>query len=194
MAQPNRLKSADSEDSIVEACLRTLRTLGRSVVLEFVEQPAARGAVPPHDGLLRIRFQSGRPARFLVEVKRTHLSYTLASGIIERVKATRDDWVLFAPYVAGPVGHHLTAHEVSYVDAVGNCHVETKAGGLLAHVEGKKIARGGSESTGVRLPGYLRRGAPALAPNHWPRPRPYSMVRPHQSTKSRAAHFATRPS
>jgi hypothetical protein len=154
MAQPNRLKSADSEDSIVEACLGTLRTLGRSVVVEFVEQPAARGAVPAHDGLLRIRFRSGRPARFLVEVKRTHLSYTLASGIIERVKATRDDWVLFAPYVAGPIGHHLTAHEVSYVDAVGNCHLETKAGGLLAHVEGKRIARGGSESTGVRLPGY----------------------------------------
>jgi hypothetical protein len=31
----------------------------------------------------------------------------------------------------------------------------------------------------------LRRGAPALVPNHWPRPRPYSMMRPHQSTKSR---------
>jgi hypothetical protein len=62
--------------------------------------------------------------------------------------------VLFAPYVPGPIGSHLAAHEVSYVDAVGNCHLETEGRGLLAHVEGKRIARGGSASTGVRLQGY----------------------------------------
>jgi hypothetical protein len=156
MARSKARKSLDSEDAIVRACLGALRTLGRSIEVELVEPPAPKAAAQAADAVLRIRFGSGRSERFLVETKRTHLSYALASGIIAQVKAkdTRDNWVLFAPYVPGPIGNHLAAHELSYVDAVGNCHLETKTAGLLAHVEGKRVARGGSASTGVRLPGY----------------------------------------
>jgi hypothetical protein len=153
MARATAQKLLDAEDVVVRACLDTLRALGRSVALEFRAPAGAKALLESADAVLKIRFRSGRPERFLVEIKRTHLSYALASGIIARVKATRDHWVLLAPYVPGPIGSHLAAHGISYVDAVGNCHLETENGGLLAHVEGKRAARGGG-STGVRLPGY----------------------------------------
>jgi hypothetical protein len=154
MPRRNVPKMLDAEDAVVRACLGTLRALGGSVELDFRAQASSKTPAETADAVLKVRFRSRRPERFLVEVKRSHLSYALASGIIARVNATPDNWILFAPYVPGPIGSHLAAHDVSYVDAVGNCHLETKSGGLLAHVEGKRVARGGSGSIGVRLPGY----------------------------------------
>jgi hypothetical protein len=56
--------------------------------------------------------------------------------------------LLFAPYVPGAIGQHLASQHVSYVDAVGNCHVETREM-LVAHIEGKKPVR----EPGARPPG-----------------------------------------
>lgn len=150
MTRPNRQKSGDSGDRILGACLNTLQTLAPSAGVEFT--PSKLGT---SDGELRIRLgRSGRPERFFVQTTRTHLSYALASGFIERGRSTGDNWVLLAPYIPGPIGSHLAAHNLSYVDAVGNCHLETKVKGLLVHVEGKRPARDAVGRSGVRLPSY----------------------------------------
>jgi len=85
---------------------------------------------------------------FEVRVTRTHLSDTLAAAFVDEAKRAKEPWLLFAPYVSAPMGNRLRAQQLSYVDAVGNCHLECD-GLLLAHVEGKKAVRQSS----TRAPG-----------------------------------------
>lgn len=135
-----------ADDQLLEACLNTLSTLGRAVSAKLVA-----GTKP----LLRLRVGGDRSAKiFTVRVTRTHLSYALASGLIDEARASSGNWMLFAPYVPTKVGAHLAGSGLSYVDAVGNCHIQTEAGHqLIAHIEGKKLARRPPNSG--RLPSHL---------------------------------------
>lgn len=139
-------------DPHVEACLQALRALGPSVTATFHSSPAKIA----QDGNLHFRLhQRSSPEVFATRIVRTHLSYPLASGFIEQARSFGGNWILFAPYVPPKIGHHLAAQNVSYVDAVGNCHIQLgQAGQLLAHVEGKKPARTTSERSSGRVPSY----------------------------------------
>jgi hypothetical protein len=90
---------------------------------------------------LRLRL-GAHAARLCFEVRsiRTLLSYALSTGLIEEAKSASGPWILFAPHVPGPIGHHLAAQHVNYADAAGSCHLE-RDGLLVAHIEGKKLAR-----------------------------------------------------
>jgi hypothetical protein len=152
MAKAQRLHIEMAGDRIVGGCLERLRELSPSLEVEFA--PLSKSA-PPVDGELTIRLAHLiRTERFLVQTTRTHLSYALASGLIERARGLRRNSVVFAPYVPGLIGRHLAAHGVGYVDVVGNCHLETKNRGLLVHVEGKKSARESHKPGGGRLASY----------------------------------------
>lgn len=137
--------------ALVETCLDTLRTLGSSVSVQFGK--AYPGDVEA-DGELRLSWPRGNPLSFFVQTTRTHLSYALAAGFIERARASGGHWILFAPYIAGQIGRHLATHGVNYADAVGNCHIQLKTGELLAHIEGKRPRRDEAEQSGSRAPGY----------------------------------------
>ena len=139
-------------DRIISGCLERLRELSSSIDVEFAPQSKS---ILPVDGELTIRLAHLiRPERFLVQATRSHLSYALASGLIERARRSSRSSVVFAPYVPGPIGRHLVTHGIGYVDVVGNCHLETKNRGLLVHVEGKKTARDSSTPGGGRLAAY----------------------------------------
>jgi hypothetical protein len=139
------------EDALVEACLDTLRSLWSGVSVQL-------GETSPSDfvahGELQLSWRKGEGERFLVQTTRTHLSYALAAGLIERARASGGNWMLFAPYVSGQIGLHLATHGINYVDAIGNCHIQLKTGDLLSHVEGKKPRRDEAEERGSRAPGY----------------------------------------
>ena len=128
-------------DRLQSACLSTLRALGPMVTAELI----AKGRVPTLQ--LRLGANTAR-LEFELRTTRTHLSYSLAAGLIEEAKHAQGPWLLLAPYVPGPIGQHLASKRVSYVDAVGNCHIET-SDRLVAHVEGRKLAR----DLGARIPG-----------------------------------------
>jgi hypothetical protein len=152
MAKQPRLETRKSEDRIVSACLERLRELSPSIEVEFV---ALSGSKTLADGELTLRLAHlVRTERFLVQTTRTHLSYALASGLVERARRLPRNSVVFAPYVPGPIGRHLSEQGVGYVDVVGNCHLMTKTGGLLVHVEGKKAVREPSPPGGGRLASY----------------------------------------
>jgi hypothetical protein len=139
-------------DPLVEACLDTVRTLGHSIEADFSDRSTHDGA----DGELRVVAPPRtRRERFLVRTTRTHLSYALASGFIEQSRRQKGNWILFAPYVPGKLGQHLVEHNLSYADAVGNCHIEFAAGrGLLGHIEGKKPARDVTTKSAGRVPSH----------------------------------------
>jgi len=128
-------------DSLRDGCLGTLHSLGQSVSAQLV----------PRDGRSILHLKLGANAArlsFELRTTRTHLSYSLATGLIEDGRRIAAPWLLFAPYVPGPIGRHLASERVNYVDAVGNCHIDT-GGRLVAHVEGKKVVR----KPGIRVPG-----------------------------------------
>lgn len=139
------------QDTLVEACLTTLRSLGPSVGVQLGKTyPAELSA----DGELQLALRRDQPLTFLVQTTRTNLSYALAAGFIVRARAFNGNWMLFAPYIAGKIGLHLANNGINYADAVGNCHIQLQSGELLAHVEGKKPHRDASERSGSRTPGY----------------------------------------
>lgn len=103
------------------------------------------------EGVLSLRTRRrSAPLELLIDVKRTHLSYGLVEGLLAQHRKTKSPWVLFAPYVAAPMGRFLAARNASYVDAVGNCHLLAD-GELLLHVEGHKPARSPSTRGAGRL-------------------------------------------
>jgi hypothetical protein len=141
------------DDPMLEACLATLRSLGPSVEVALVQRSGAGGRT---DGELDLRLgRKGRRERFVFRTTRTHLSYALTSGFIEEARVAGQNWLLLAPYVPAKIGQHLAAHQLSYADAVGNCHLQVADGReLLAHVEGKKPLRDGGERSAGRSPSY----------------------------------------
>ena len=128
-----RRRASLEVDGLREGCLRTLRALGKTVSAQVV-------AIDESSTLkLKLGVNAAR-LNFEVRVTRSHLSYPLATGLMDEAKRGELPWLLFAPYVPSRIGHHLQAQQVNYVDAVGNCHIETE-GLLVAHVEGKKAIR-----------------------------------------------------
>lgn len=152
MAAPS---ARPDEDFLVDACLATLRSLGPAVKARLQERPAVNQRVEV-DGTLHVSFGRGMKSEsFVVRMTRTNLSYALVAGFIERARASKTKWMVFAPYVSSKIGQHLIEHGISYVDTVGNCHLESLKGRqLLAHVEGKKPHRASSEGSGGRVPSY----------------------------------------
>lgn len=138
-------------DPVVAGCLATLRGLGGSIRAEFI--PSRDATSDGHVDLV-VPYADARE-RFTVEITRTHLSYALASGLIARARGRGEDRLLFAPYVPSNLGSELADGRLSYVDAVGNCHIAVGRGRhLLAHVEGRKPARGTSARTAGRVPSH----------------------------------------
>ncbi len=114
----------------------------------------ARGAEPPRAGArVCLRTPKGEHALW-VEIKRTHLTRTIADGLLARTRPLAGGhWILFAPYVGRKIGGYLREHHVNYLDAAGNCFL-TIDKDYLVLVEGKRPERKGPAERGVRGPGH----------------------------------------
>lgn len=110
------------ERDILDRCLRRLREL--PFVQEAELLPPPTGAAGRADALLRIGTPEGK-AELLVEAKRTHLTRTLADGILaQAARLGGKPWILFAPHVGRPLARHLAAQGVNFVDLAGNCRLQ----------------------------------------------------------------------
>ena len=119
---------------------------------DLLVRSAARGPYPTAPAL-RLRTPRG-DFDFLVELKRTHLSYAIVEGVVARAaKAGGPPWILFARYVGRPMGRHLAAHGINYIDAVGNCHLRL-GDAYLTTIEGKTPGRESAQTRGIGAPGY----------------------------------------
>ena len=145
------------EDRLIEACLATLRSLGPHVRVKFAPATVNKRRNSLADGDLRFALGPRVPEEtFVVETTRTNLSYALTAGLLARFRTSRQNWILFAPYVPQKIGERFAANGFSYVDAVGNCHVlSSKTRALVAHVEGKKVTRGTAKQSAGRIPSHL---------------------------------------
>jgi hypothetical protein len=90
----------------------------------------------PADALLKLRTPTGT-YEFLVEQKRTHLTYALADLLLARHQGkARAKWILFAPYVGRKMAQYLAGKRVNFMDLAGNCYIEVGKE-YLAMVEGR---------------------------------------------------------
>lgn len=132
------------------------RYVERLLELPFVEEaqfvPDIGGREPLRDGLLRIVTPTGT-VEFIVEAKRTHLTRTLADGVI--AQTTRYDpspWILLAPHVGRPLAQYLDEQDVNFVDLAGNCRLQI-GHQHLAKIEGRPPERRPRQGRGTGAPG-----------------------------------------
>src|ERR1041385_2820621 len=126
--------------------------------LPFVREAEIREVQPdtaPHraDAVLRLKTAQGR-FEFLVELKRTNLTYAIAEGPAARGrKELKRPWILFAPYVTREMGRHLAQHGLNYIDEPGNCRLQVGED-HIAVIEGLRPARAHGRGRGVGAAGY----------------------------------------
>ena len=93
-------------------------------------------------------------AEFLVEVKKTHLTYATAGGLLHQIDRTaKRPWILFAKYVGREMAEFLATRGVNYVDEVGNCNLAIGEE-YIARIGGRTQARRPREGRGLGAPAY----------------------------------------
>jgi len=131
------------------ACLREL-----PFIKEVRIRPRPNGAGGPEVNATVILTAPDGDYDFLVEVKRTHLTYAIVDHLLDgRRKLNRTDWILFAPYVPRKLGQHLAARGANYIDLEGNCHVRL-GDRHIAAIEGRLPIKKELEGRGLRAAGY----------------------------------------
>jgi hypothetical protein len=89
------------------------------------------------DARLSLRTPKGRH-NLAVEVHAGPIGRGASQSLAARVlREPRWSWIVFSPYVSGPVGRLLASHGIGFVDQGGNCHVVIGQD-YFAHVEGRR--------------------------------------------------------
>jgi hypothetical protein len=91
---------------------------------------------------------------FLVELKRTHLTYTLADGLIAHAgQSGQKPLMLFTISVSRKIGKYLGERGINFVDQAGNCRLQI-SNELMAVIEGKTPIKAPTKGRGISIPGY----------------------------------------
>ena len=134
-----------------EAMLRQLRALPfvRGVTLHSERAAAAKWGP---DSTLVVKTPTGQ-RQFFVETIRSNLTYAVAARLVGQLKAQdARRWLVFAPYIPGPMGQYLAAEGVNFLDGVGNCSVVLDKH-YMARIEGRRPERS-TEQAGMRAASY----------------------------------------
>lgn len=114
--------------------------------------PLERGFHEP-DAVLQVNTPHGTH-EFFVELKKTHLTYALADGLIAQAeRADRKPLILFTLSVPRKIGRYLGERGINYVDQAGNCrlHINTD---FMAVIEGQTPIKTAATGRGIAIPGY----------------------------------------
>jgi hypothetical protein len=140
----------------LEAYLEHIRQLP-FVKGALVREPGQRilrgpGSYTP-DAVLEVKTSQGT-REFLVELKKTHLTYALADGLIALGgRDNRQPLILFARSVPRKIGRYLGEHGINYVDQAGNCRFQIGAD-FMAVIEGQPPIKVPGTGRGIATPGY----------------------------------------
>jgi hypothetical protein len=92
--------------------------------------------------------------RFLVELKRAHLTHEVAQDLIARTRhAPQAQWLLFAPYVPPGMAGLLVEAGLGYVDEAGNCYLAIGKD-HIAMIEGRRPIERPGRGRGMGAPGH----------------------------------------
>jgi hypothetical protein len=135
--------------------------LGYLRELPFVKNASIRKANPKMsdqsafrhpDAILNIKASHG-DYKFLVELKKTHLTYALADGLIAQAERANRPLMLFTISVPRKIGRYLGEHGINYVDQAGNCRLQIDTD-FMAIIEGQTPIKTPAAGRGIAIPGY----------------------------------------
>ena len=115
-------------------------------------QTSNQGASKHPDAILDVETSRGTH-EFLVELKRTHLTYALADGLIAQARRADHPLMLFTISVPRKIGRYLGESGINYVDKAGNCRIQIDAD-FMAVIEGRPPIKLPAAGRGIAIPGY----------------------------------------
>jgi hypothetical protein len=121
-------------------------------IREANPQTSNQSAVKHPDAILNVKTSRGTH-EFLVELKKTHLTYALADGLISQAGRADRPLILFAISVPRKIGRYLGDRGINYVDQAGNCRLQIDAD-FMALIEGQTPIKQPAVGRGVAIPGY----------------------------------------
>jgi hypothetical protein len=104
------------------------------------------------DAILDVETSRGT-YEFVVELKKTHLTYALADGLIAQAGRADHPLILFAISVPRKIGRYLGGRGINYVDQAGNCRLQIDAE-FMALIEGQTPIKQPAAGRGIAIPGY----------------------------------------
>jgi len=114
--------------------------------------PVQRGNDEP-DAVLEVKTSRGSH-EFSVELKKTHLTYALADGLIAHSRRNvRKPLILFTLSVPRKIGRYLGERAINYVDQAGNCRLQIN-NDFVAVIEGQTSIKPIASGRGIAIPGY----------------------------------------
>lgn len=92
--------------------------------------------------------------RLFGEVKTSHLTHSVANGLLSRVGREAEKWLLLATHVGRPLGKLLRDAGINYMDQSGNCFLRIEDH-YIASIEGRRAVRTegarGMKAAGARI-------------------------------------------
>lgn len=109
-----------SEGKTLDIALAELKKLsGASIKL----LPIAKEHRPNLDAFLEVKFRQGSQ-KFYVEIK-GEVREPILERIIHHFGPKKEEWLLVARYIPGPIKDYLKMHGYNYLEATGNCYIST---------------------------------------------------------------------
>ena len=133
--------------------LRQLPFVTEATISEVRPRVSLERGIHEPNAVLRVKTPHGTH-EFFVELKKTHLTYALADGLIAQAgRADRKPFILFTLSVPRKIGRYLGERGINYVDQAGNCrlHINTD---FVAVIEGQTPIRPAAAGRGIAIPGY----------------------------------------
>jgi hypothetical protein len=87
------------------------------------------------DALVQVTFRSGQQ-QFYVEIK-GELRQAALSSLLSKFGKDKDKWLLVSKYIPGPLKDDLRKNGVNYLEATGNCYVNT--GNIYLYINDREV-------------------------------------------------------
>ena len=129
--------------------------LARLREVPFVRRVRVERSNPPRQGdlVLILDTPTERGLRFVVELKRTHLTREVADRLPHLRKKAGGELLLFAPVVGRDLAELFARSQLNFIDLAGNCRIDID-GRYVAYVEGRRPESKGSANRALRAPTY----------------------------------------
>ncbi|CAN5852126.1 hypothetical protein BH11MYX4_BH11MYX4_28570 [soil metagenome] len=114
---------------------------------------ARSGAQRQGELTLTLDTPTERGLRFIVELKRTHLTREVADRLLHLRKKGGGELLLLAPVIGRDLAELFAREHVNFVDLAGNCRLDI-GGRYMAYVEGRRPESKATADRAFRAPTY----------------------------------------
>ena len=121
------------EANILKAAIRVFTDVtGATVKVEGVEVKEDNRRI---DAIIQVTFRNGKQ-QFYVEVK-GEIRQNILNRLLTQFGKEKEKWLLVAQYIPGPLKEELRKNGINYLEASGNCYINT--GNIYFYINDKEV-------------------------------------------------------